>query len=86
MADKVYRVAEDEGFFAPREPVSGQVPASVSMQTRDGRWVPAIPEPLWVGWRLRRARCLCGRTFRDAETYQGHYALEHILLDRSSAD
>lgn len=56
---------------------SGQ--ASVQAQNRRGDWVPGIPEPLFVGFGLRRCRCDCRRTFRNRETYRGHYALVHIL-------
>lgn len=48
-------------------------------ELRNGRWVPAIPLPLYVGWRLQKCRCHCGRTFRNEEIYEGHYALIHIL-------
>jgi len=49
------------------------------IQNKRGEWVPAIPEPLFVGWRLRKCRCDCGETFKDKVSYQGHYALVHIL-------
>lgn len=51
----------------------------VSQQNDCGEYVPAIPEPLFVGWRLRRCRCDCGETFKDRMAYRGHYALVHIL-------
>lgn len=56
-----------------------EIDKSITTQNRRGEWVPAIPEPLFVGLGLRRCRCDCGRTFRDRETYRGHYALVHIL-------
>lgn len=39
----------------------------------------AIPEPLYVGWRLKKSRCDCGEVFRERVQYRGHYALVHIL-------
>lgn len=48
-------------------------------QNKVGAWVPAIPEPFWSGWGLRRARCACGRAFWSLEAYRGHYALKHIV-------
>ena len=53
---------------------------SMTMQNRRGEWVPAIPEPLWIGFLLRHAQCSCGCKFDDDVTYRGHYALEHIVL------
>lgn len=41
-----------------------------------GRWVPAIPLPLYV---LGRKRCSCGRGFWRLRNYHAHYALVHIL-------
>lgn len=55
---------------------------TVCQENDRGEWVPAIPEPLFVGWRLRRCRCNCGETFKDRVTYRGHYALAHILAVR----
>lgn len=50
---------------------------------RRGEWVEAIPEPLWVGLGLRRARCgKCGHTFsgkRNGLRYREHYAYQHVL-------
>lgn len=48
-------------------------------QNERGEWVPVPPEPLFVGLRLRKARCSCGETFRDRRAYRGHYAIAHIL-------
>lgn len=48
-------------------------------QNLRGEWIPAMPIPLFVGWRLKRCQCVCGRKFPDLEEYRGHYALRHIL-------
>lgn len=56
-------------------PATGEI----MVQNRYGHYVPAIPEPFWVGWRLRKARCDCGATFRGKAAYEGHYALVHVL-------
>lgn len=48
-------------------------------QNDRGEWVPAIPLPLFVGWRLRKSRCSCGQTFRNQHRYREHFALAHIL-------
>lgn len=50
-----------------------------SMQNARGDWVPAIPEPMWVGFRLRRAECTCGKKFSNRDGYRDHYAYAHIL-------
>lgn len=48
-------------------------------QNDRGEWVPIPPEPLFVGFGLRKSKCSCGETFRDRIAYRGHYALAHIL-------
>lgn len=48
-------------------------------QNDHGEWVPAIPEPMFLGWRLRPFRCSCGERFHERLSYEGHYALVHIL-------
>jgi hypothetical protein len=50
-----------------------------SIQNARGEWVPVVPVPLYVGFRLRRTQCKCGRRFKTMEHYEGHYALVHIL-------
>lgn len=50
-------------------------------QRSDGSWVPSVPEPLWVGWRLRTAQCICGEKFKRCrcpfnDDYHAHTALE----------
>ena len=44
---------------------------------RRGEWIPAIPLP-FPGY-FGEYRCDCGRVFWRLASYQGHYALEHIL-------
>ena len=50
-----------------------------------GEYQQMIPEPLFVGWRLRKFRCPCkgwGRespTFKRRIDYDEHYFREHIL-------
>lgn len=53
---------------------------SVHVHNRWGKWVPAIPLPLYTGffWR-RRCECTCGQLFRREVDYRGHYALVHLL-------
>lgn len=48
----------------------------VSFQNRRGEWVPAIPEPYHL---LFKVRCECGDTFWKRESYDAHFALKHIL-------
>lgn len=51
------------------------------MQDKDGRYIPAIPEPFWEkSWRtFFRWRPLCCRTmFKSREAYDQHYVLEHM--------
>lgn len=47
------------------------------VQNDMGQWVPAIPLPRSYG--LFGQYCGCGRGFLRSRTYQGHYALVHIL-------
>ena len=49
----------------------------VMTQNRDGKWVPAIPLPLFVF--PHRHRCECGQAFWTMPGYRGHYALAHAL-------
>lgn len=58
-----------------REPSS----SGVSATNRAGTYVPAIPLPLFVGWKLRKCRCDCGDVFRSQLRYREHYAYAHIL-------
>lgn len=53
----------------------------MSVKNKYGEWVPAIPEPYWTGFLLRKAQCVyCQRKpFNSEEAYRGHYALKHIL-------
>lgn len=51
----------------------------VRAQNKRGEWVPAIPEPLFVGFGLRKCRCDCGEVRRSRLSYREHYALAHIL-------
>jgi len=42
-------------------------------------WVPAAPEPLWVGWRLNTPSC-CGIRFRGKDkmfNYETHWFKTH---------
>ena len=48
-------------------------------QNKRGEWVPVPPEPLFVGFRLRKCQCSCGEVFKTRAAYRGHYALAHIL-------
>lgn len=56
--------------------------ATSSTTNRHGRWVPAIPEPLWTGFMMRTAQCHCGakRRGRNARRqYREHYAYAHVM-------
>jgi hypothetical protein len=53
----------------------------ITMQNRDGQWVPAIPLPFYGLLK----RCDCGARFWTARGYRGHYALVHILKIDSPA-
>lgn len=46
-----------------------------SVQNKYGDWVPAIPLPFYSWKKI----CDCGMKFWTMESYQGHYALKHIL-------
>ena len=51
-----------------------------------GEYQPSIPEPYFVGWKLRKFRCPCGPngfrkgpTFKTRIDYDEHYFHAHIL-------
>lgn len=46
-------------------------------ENENGTWSESIPEPLWVGWRLRKAKCICGKKFKQKMAYQLHYRYAH---------
>ena len=46
-------------------------------ENEDGTWSVAIPEPYFVGWRLKKALCDCGLTFKNRDLYREHYRTEH---------
>lgn len=52
---------------------------TVQAQNTRGEYVPAVPEPLYVGWRLKKCKCDCGEVFKSRREYRGHYAYAHIL-------
>jgi hypothetical protein len=52
--------------------------ATISAQNRSGQWVPAIPEPFFIG--RKKVRCIvCPLVLKDRQRYREHYALQHIL-------
>jgi len=51
---------------------------NTQIQNDKGQWVPAIPEPLYEWFDLKK--CKCGRMFWTKEGYRAHYALAHILF------
>lgn len=53
---------------------------NTSTQNKEGKWVEAIPEPYFHRpFFLNILSCSCGRMFWTRESYEGHYALRHIL-------
>lgn len=40
-------------------------------------WQPAVPLPLFVGYRLRKCLCDCGARFRNRALYDAHWRAEH---------
>lgn len=53
---------------------------TVQTQNNRGEWVEAIPEPFYVGFRLKKCRCSeCGEIFSSTQRYREHYAYAHIL-------
>lgn len=53
--------------------------SDVAVLNSKGQWVPAIPEPMFVGFRLRHCRCDCGEIRKTRRSYREHYALTHIV-------
>ena len=50
---------------------------SVMQENPDGTWSQAIPEPFFVGFKLKKAQCDCGKVFKNREAYREHWQLEH---------
>lgn len=50
------------------------------MTTRNakGQWVPAVPEPFYLGFFRKKCRCDCGERFRSRALYEKHYVYTHI--------
>lgn len=44
---------------------------------RTGDWEPSPPLPLYVGWRLTRCQCQCGRRFKTESLYRSHWIRQH---------
>jgi hypothetical protein len=51
----------------------------VQTENKYGEWVPSIPEPEFIGYKLRHCKCDCGEKFATKLAYRSHYALIHIL-------
>lgn len=51
-------------------------------QLKDGTWREATPYPYFVGWRLRKAKCECGKKFKNYDKYAEHYQEMHTLGKR----
>lgn len=58
---------------------------TTSTQNKEGKWVPAIPEP-YYGFKKKCTHFgnvdsldWCDEKFWTYEGYRGHYALKHIL-------
>lgn len=41
-------------------------------------WRPSIAMPYFVGFGLRKARCGCGRVFKNIEDFEAHYLYQAI--------
>ena len=57
---------------------SADATARTSFRNARGEWVPSIPVPFLL--LFGRARCSCGRKYRNLARYSAHYALAHIVL------
>jgi len=59
------------------------------MIDKDGRYLPAIPEPYWkASWRtlFRLRPFCCGHIFKSREEYDMHYVIEHIGEKEAQGD
>lgn len=57
--------------------------SKTQMKNQRGEWVPAIPEPLYIGkvpFGQVRVQCSCGRKFTGRRKYEEHYAYSHIVV------
>lgn len=50
---------------------------------REG-WRPSMAYPLFVGFGLRKAKCGCGRVFKNVEDFYAHYLYKAIWEGEST--
>ena len=46
-------------------------------------WRPSVPLPLFVGFGLKRAQCVCGQKFKTQQAYKEHYIYHAVWQDES---
>jgi hypothetical protein len=46
-------------------------------------WRPSIALPMFVGWRLKKTKCSCGRVFKNQEDFEAHYFYHAVILNES---
>lgn len=47
-------------------------------------WRPTIAYPYFVGFALRKAKCGCGRVFKDVDDFYAHYLFKAIWEGEST--
>jgi hypothetical protein len=47
-------------------------------------WRPAMAYPYFVGFGLKKAKCGCGRVFKNVEDFYAHYLYQAIWLGEST--
>lgn len=52
--------------------LSNEISGSWSFHGYEG-WRPAIAMPYFIGFGLKKARCKCGRKFKNQEEFEAHY-------------
>ena len=46
-------------------------------------WRPTMAMPFFVGFGLKKAKCGCGRVFKDVDDFYAHYLYKAIWLGES---
>lgn len=47
-------------------------------------WRPSIAYPYFVGWGLKKAKCDCGRVFKNIEDFRAHYVYKAVWENESN--
>lgn len=46
-------------------------------------WRPPVPMPFYVGFGLKKSKCVCGKVFKDEQQYREHYIYYAVWQNES---